>query len=175
MVEPKQGPAMHRLFTLILTFAALTSAHADVDVRVAQPGTPAPSARIADVAWLEGTWLGEGLGGQAEEAYASPLGGAIVGYFRFVKDGKPVFYEIVTIVETNGTLAIRLKHFHPDLRGWEEKDVVQEFKLVALEGQTAYFDGMTVKRDGDALYSAVRIRAKDGGTRVEQFVYKRKR
>jgi hypothetical protein len=99
----------------------------------------------------------------------------MVGYFRFVKDGKPVFYEIVTVIETNGSLAMRLKHFHPDLKGWEEKHVVQEFRLVALEGQTAYFDGMTMKREGDTLYSAVHIRAKDGGSRVEQFSYKLKK
>ena len=79
----------------------------------------------------------------------------MVGYFRFVKDNKVVFYEIVTIVETNGTLAMRLKHFHADLKGWEEKDDMQEFKLVAVEGQTAYFDGLSMRRDGDTLYSAV--------------------
>lgn len=161
-------------FIVILVLAALTSARADVDVRVAQPGTVSPPAKIADIAWLEGIWIGAGLGAQTEVAYSGPLGGAIVGYFRFVKDGEPVFYEIVTIMETDGSLAMRLKHFHHDLKGWEEKDVVQEFKLVALEGQTAYFDGITIRRHRNTLHAAVRARAKDGSTRVQQFSYKLK-
>ena len=150
-------------------------AGADVSVRVAEPGTVRVAAKVTDLAWLEGAWIGKGLGGEAEEAYSAPLAGTIVGYFRFVKDGKPVFYEIVTLIEEKGGVILRLKHFHPDLVGWEEKDKSQEFPLIALEGQTAYFDGMTMKRDGDKLLSAVRIRMNDGTTKVEQFVYERKR
>jgi hypothetical protein len=168
---------MPRLFLLlIIAVFVATTAHAEVPVRDLPPGAASPPAKINDVAWLEGTWVGQGLGGQTEEAYASPLGGAMVGYFRFVKDNKVVFYEIVTIVEMNGSLAMRLKHFHADLKGWEEKDEMQEFKLVAIEGQTAYFEGLSVRRDGDTLYSAVRIKdRKNGSTRVEQFSYTRKK
>jgi hypothetical protein len=53
---------------------------------------------------------------------------------------------------------------------------VQEFKLVAIEGQAVYFDGLSLRRDGDTLYSAVKIKdRKTGGTRVEQFSYKLKK
>jgi hypothetical protein len=167
---------MPRLLLLLIIAFFSVAARAEVPIRTAQPGATPPPATIADVAWLEGTWTGAGLGGQTEEAYASPLGGAMVGYFRFVKDGKPVFYEIVTLVETNGSLAMRLKHFHADLKGWEDKNDVQEFKLVALDNQAAYFDGMTTKREGDTLYSAVLIKnRKDGSTHVEQFSYKLKK
>lgn len=168
---------MPRLFLLLITavFTA-TTAHAEVPVRDLPAGAVSPPAKITDAAFLEGIWLGKGLGGDTEESYSSPMGGAIVGYFRFVKDNKVVFYEIVTVVETNGSLALRLKHFHADLKGWEEKDDVQEFKLVAVEGPTVYFDGLSLRRDGDTLYSAVRIKdRKTGGTRVEQFSYKRKK
>jgi hypothetical protein len=168
---------MPRLFLLlIIAVFAAQAARADVPVRDLPSGAASPPAKITDVAFLEGTWIGQGLGGQTEETYSSPLGGAMVGYFRFVKDGKVVFYEIVAIVETNGTLAMRLKHFHADLKGWEEKDDVQEFKLVAIEGQTVYFDGLSLRRDGDALYSAVKIKdRKNSSARIEQFSYKLKR
>jgi len=168
---------MPRLFLLLITavFAA-TAARAEVPVRDLPAGAASPPAKITDVAFLEGIWVGKGLGGDTEESYSSPLGGAIVGYFRFVKDGKVIFYEIVTVVETNGSLALRLKHFHADLKGWEEKDDVQEFKLVAIEGQTIYFDGLSLRRDGDTLYSVVKIKdRKSGSTRVEQFSYKLKK
>lgn len=160
-------------FLLFIAVFWTAAAQAEVPVRALQPGAAPPPAKLADVAWLEGTWVGKGLGGDTEESYSSALGGAVVGYFRFVKDGKVVFYEIVTIAETNGSLALRLKHFHPDLKGWEEKDDVVEFKLVAVEGQTAYFDGLSIRRDGDTLFSAVKItNKKDGSSRVEQFSYK---
>lgn len=168
---------MFRLLLILSAAIALTaSARADVAVRQLAPGQSSPPAKIADLAWLEGTWIGKGLGGHTEEYYSSPLAGAIVGNFRFVKDDKAIFYEIVTIVEHNGSVLVRLKHFTPDLVGWEEKDQSVEFKLVALEGQTAYFDGQTLKREGDTLYAAVLIKnKKDGSTRIEQFSYKLKK
>src|SRR5262245_56981124 len=142
------------VFLIPSSFAAL-AARADVAVRELAPGQASPPAKIADFAWLEGTWVGSGLGGHTEESYSAPLAGAIVGTFRFVKDGKVVFYELVTVVEENGSVLVRLKHFHPTLVGWEEKDKFVEFKLVALEGQAAYFDGQTLSRDGDTLTAAV--------------------
>jgi hypothetical protein len=168
---------MLRILTFVAAMAvSLTAARADVAVKALQPGAASPPAKIADLAWLEGVWLGKGLGGETEEAYSAPLGGAIVGYFRFVKDGKLVFYEIVTLVEEGGSVLIRLKHFNADLTGWEEKNVSQSFKLVAIEGQTAYFDGLTLKRDGDTLFSAVLIKnKKDGSQRTEQFSYRLKK
>jgi len=165
---------MHRLF-LILACLVASPALAEVPVRTLAPGAASPPAKVADLAWIEGTWQGQGLGGQTEETYSAPLGGAIVGHFRLVKADKVVFYELVTFVEEAGTVLLRLKHFHPNLVGWEEKDKSVEFKLVAVEGQTAYFDGQTFKREGDTLYAAVAIKGKDGSTRVEQFSYKLKR
>lgn len=165
---------MRIALAVLLTSLCLTPAYADVAVRTAEPGAKPLQAAVTDLAWLEGAWVGAGLGGETEEAYSAPLAGTIVGYFRFVKNGKPVFYEIVTLVERNGGVLMRLKHFDPDLVGWEAKDAAQEFPLIALEGRTAYFDGMTMQRDGDRLLSAVRIRMKDGSTKVEQFVYRRK-
>lgn len=167
---------MFRLFLILAALVTLAApAEADVSVRVAQPGAASPPAKIADFAWLEGTWIGAGLGGQTEETYSAPLGNAIVGTFRFVKDGKPVFYELVTVVEEGGSVLIRLKHFHPNLVGWEEKDKSVEFKLVALEGQTAYFDGQTLRREDDTLLAAVLIKGKDDKEGVEQFSYKLKK
>ena len=86
------------VIAIVAACALTTAALADVSVRELAPGAASPPAKIADFAWLEGTWIGTGLGGQTEEHYSAPLGDAIVGTFRFVKDGKPVFYELVTVV-----------------------------------------------------------------------------
>ena len=164
------------LFLLIASSFAAFVARADVEVRELAPGAVSPPAKIEQLAWLEGVWVGNGLGGETEESYSAPLGRSIMGNFRFVKDGKPVFYEFVTLVEEAGSLVMRIKHFRPDFVGWEEKDKFVAFKLVALEGQTAYFDGLTVKRDGDTLFSAVIIEdKKTGARRTEQFSYKLKK
>ena len=92
----------------------------------------APPATLADVAWLQGSWEGEGIeGAPALEAYAPAAGGQMVGHFRQLnKDGTVMFYELITIVEEGGSLAYRLKHFNADLTGWEEKGKVVSFPLI---------------------------------------------
>jgi hypothetical protein len=37
---------------------------------------------------------------------------------------------------------IRLKHFNPDMAGWEEKNQTVDFPFVAKEGDTLLFDEM---------------------------------
>ena len=166
---------MRGLFLVLALVAAAAIARADVPVRSAEPGMVGPPATVSDFGWLQGAWVGTGLGGETEEAYSAPLAGTIAGYFRLVKDGKPVFYEFLTLVEREGSVVLRLKHFDPDLTGWEEKDKSVDFRLVAIEGQTAYFNGLTMKRENDTLFAAVKLRMKDGTVKVEQFSFKLRR
>ena len=138
-------------------------------------GAPRPAARVADLAWLAGQWTGEGLGGRIDETWSTPDGGAMVGYFRLVKDGKPVFYEILTLLEVEGSVEMRLKHVNPDMTGWEEKNGFVTFKLVKHDATGAYFSGLTFRRvNPDVMegYLALRNRA-DGTVREEKFVYRR--
>lgn len=76
----------------------------------------------------------------------------MMGMYRLIRNAKPAFYELCTIVEENGSLVLRLKHFNPDLKGWEETDKTVDFPLVALV-----------------------IGQKDGGVREETFSYTRQR
>ena len=138
-------------------------------------GTPRPAARIADLSWLVGRWTGEGLGGQIDEVWSEAAGGSMVGYFRLVRAGKPVFYEILTIIENEGSLEMRLKHVNADMTGWEEKNDFVTFKLVKHDASGAYFNGLTFKRVGPDVmegYLALRNRT-DGTVREEKFVYRR--
>ena len=107
-------------------------------------GETSPPARSDDMAWLAGRWSGEALGGVSEEIWSAPRGGAMMGMYRLVREGKPVFYELCTIVEENGSLVLRLKHFNPDLTGWEEKTRTVDFPLVAIEGGAFHFEGMSL-------------------------------
>ena len=105
-----------------------------------------PKASLSDVEWIQGHWRGEAFGGIVEELWSPPLGGSMMASFKLVVDGKVVFYEIETIIEENGTLILRLKHFHANLHGWEEKDETVDFKLVKLTPNKVFFDGFTLER-----------------------------
>ena len=139
-------------------------------------GAPRPAAKVTDLAWLAGRWTGEGLGGRIDEVWSEPDGGAMVGYFRLIKDGKPVFYEILTILEVEGSVEMRLKHVNPDMTGWEEKAGFVTFKLVKHDAGGAYFSGLTFRRTGpDTMDGFLALRGRDGVVREEKFTYRRVR
>ena len=101
----------------------------------------------------------------------------MVGHFRLVRDGKPIFYEIMTLLEHEGSVEMRLKHVNADMTGWEEKNGFVTFKLVKLDPDAAWFNGLTFKRINDDLiegYLALRNR-QTGEVSEEKFVYRRVR
>lgn len=108
----------------------------------------APKASLSDLAWIRGHWRGKALGGEFEETWNPPLGDSIMGMFKHVKDGKVNFYEILTIVPDGDSLTLRLKHFHGNLVGWEEKDKSVEFPLKSISADEARFDGLVFSRLG---------------------------
>lgn len=133
-----------------------------------------PKASIQDVAWFAGHWQGEALGGLSDEYWSQPMAGAMFGMYRLVKADKVVFYELFRVAEENGSLMIRLKHFHPDMKGWEEKDATVTFPLVKLGDGQAWFDGMTFKKNGlDAMTVYVLIGKKGEEPREVKFAYRR--
>ena len=139
------------------------------------PGAPGPPAQVEDMAWLAGHWVGEALGGTVEEIWSLPLAGAMMGMFRLVKDDKTVFYELMTILEEDGSLVLRLKHFNGgDLSAWEEKEETVDFPLVAVADGTFRFDGMSFHPDGDdrvTVYLA--MHGKEGAVQEVTFTYTR--
>ena len=140
------------------------------------PGQASPPAAIADVAFLVGHWAGEGLGGVFEEVWTAPKQGVMVGMYRGLKaDGAPVFNELLVIREEQGSLMVRLKHFNPDMTGWEEKAQVVTMPFVARRDGVVHFDGMAFKVTGpDTLTCYLAIEDKKAGTvREATFTYTR--
>ena len=136
---------------------------------------PSPPATLADMAWLQGRWTGDGLGG-SEEVWSPPAGGVMMGMYRLLKDGKPIFYEFLMLTEESGSLAMKLKHFNPDFSGWEEKTGFVTFKLVAVEPRAVHFSGLSFYREGDdELRIYLRLRDKSGEVREEVFKMRRAR
>lgn len=129
-----------------------------------------PKATLAAVAWLAGAWRGDGLGGVAEEQWSAPAGGAMMGMFRLLKPGSNgqevvTFYEFLTLVEQDGSIVLKLKHFNPDLTGWEEKDRFVTFRLARVTPDAVYFDGLTFRREApDRLSIFLALRDAKTGT-----------
>ena len=112
-------------------------------------------ATIEDMAWLTGSWLGKGFGGTCEEVWSTPRADGMMGMFQMIGDKGVVFYELCQIVEENGSLVLKLKHFNGDLTAWETKEETVDFPLVKMEGTTAWFSGLTYIRTGDTLHAYV--------------------
>ncbi len=137
----------------------------------AQPGgTDGQKAvTIDDFGWIAGRWAGEAMGGQFEENWNPPSGGTMMGMFKFINDKGVGFYEFLTIVPSGQSYLLRLKHFHADLKGWEEKDESIEFPLVQVTPTQAIFDGLRFEKiDDDRMKVVVNIK-RDGDSQEVVF------
>lgn len=127
----------------------------------------APPATLADMAFALGRWQGPGIEGhQAVENWLPPTGSTMVGTFiQTGESGHILFTEHMYLMEEDGSLVLRLKHFNPDLTGWEEKDAMTSFPLRAIAPCRADFAALTMRCDGEnGLVVAVRMREADGST-----------
>ena len=129
-----------------------------------EEGFESPPASLAQMNWLVGQWVGTGIGGApAMESWLPPTGPVMVGTFaQETAEGEVMFTEHLYLMEEEGTLVLRLKHFNADLTGWEEKDDMLTFRLVAVEECAAYFHALTLRcadaeRPGEGLVAAVRM------------------
>ncbi len=126
-----------------------------------------PAARLEVASWLTGYWQGEGLGGKIEEVWSEAQGSSMMGMFRLIQDGETIFYELMQLVETEGTLHLRVKHFNLDFSGWEEKDKFVTFPLAKAESWRLLFNGLTLEKTSpDAL--SIYIVLRQGAERTEE-------
>lgn len=132
-----------------------------------------PTATLQDISWIQGHWKGEAFGGIVEEIWTPPLGGSMMCAFKLVVDEEVRFYEIVTITEEENSLMLRLKHFHKDLKGWEEKDETVDFPLVKITPEKMFFDGFTFERISDNEMNIYVIIGDEGKEQEAKFNYKR--
>lgn len=102
--------------------------------------------KLENIAWIAGTWHGEAFGGQTEEIWSEPSAGSMMATFKLINDGNVTFYEIEVIREIENSLILQLKHFGPDLKGWEAKDETVDFPLKKLTETEVVFEGMTFEK-----------------------------
>jgi hypothetical protein len=158
---------------MVCSLAAAQTQLTDNTVRL-DDGQGAGAARLSDIQWLTGYWIGEGLGGIVDEMWSPARRGSMVGTFRMWKDGELAFSEYFHLAEDSGSVRLRLKHFDSDFHGWEEKDKFVEFPLVKVDGKTAWFDGLTYRLNADGTLSVfVAMKRQDGSFREVSFLLKK--
>lgn len=161
---------MNKLLILFLCSFGLVSAQETLQLK---EGESSPKASLSQVAWIAGQWTGEAFGGTAEEIWSKPLGSSMMFVFRLVADGEVSFYEAGHIQELDDSLILQLKHFDGNLRGWEEKDETIDFKLVKLEKNKVYFEGLTMELISQDQMNVTVLIEQGGETEEVLFAYKR--
>lgn len=132
-----------------------------------------PAATLEDVAWLAGSWTGTAFGQRFEEVWKSPSAGSMVGLFKLYDGDQVSFYELLLLIEEEGSLAIRVKHFSPEFVAWEEKSDYVSFPLVRVDENAVHFSGLSFHRVDDDTIVGYIVMKNDAGIREEKLEYRR--
>jgi hypothetical protein len=127
--------AIHLSLSLIVMVACLSPAQ---DKRIEDK--PVQNVTIADLGFMAGHSQGELDGGISDEHWSEPAGDSMMGVYRYIQDGKVQMYEFMSIEQTSQGPVLRLKHFHPGLVGWEEKEQVWNYPLKSWKPGAAVFE-----------------------------------
>lgn len=139
-----------------------------------EKGAKGAAAKVSDMEWMAGSWAGEAFGGKVREVWTTTGGGVMMGMFVLAKDEKPAFYEFLTFQVVDDQLFLKLKHFNPDMTGWEEKDDTVNFRFIKKEGNRYYFHGLTFENAGEnSLNIFLALRQKDGSRNEVVFAMNR--
>lgn len=167
-------PNLKAMKILIFLFAFLTISHLGAaQVRQLEPDQSPGKGKVNDFSWMVGYWSGVGFGGECEEVWMPAKDDHMVGTFRFWDEGKLVFSEFMNLIQDGESVSMKLKHFNPDLTGWEEKEEWTTFKLIELQENKVWFDGLTIERIGDEMIYQLML-TENGEKKVEEFRFSRK-
>lgn len=152
--------------------AGAQSARLEHTFRLDDPANQ-PAATLADVGWLAGSWKGTAFGSKFEQVWNPGSAGSMVGMFKLMKDDAVSFYELLLLVEENGSLNLKVKHFNADFSAWEEKTEHLTFRLVRIDEDAIHFSGLSFYRIGpDEMHGYIVMRNGDE-VREEKLVYRR--
>ena len=132
-----------------------------------------PPATLEDVSWLVGSWKGDAFGSTFEEVWNPSSAGSMVGMWKLMKEGKVVFYELMLIVEEEGSLSLKVKHFTEEFIAWEDKEDFVRFRLVAFDENAVHFSGLSFHRISEnEIHGYIAMHSK-GEVREEKLTYHR--
>ncbi|HPF34612.1 MAG TPA: DUF6265 family protein [Candidatus Krumholzibacteria bacterium] len=152
---------MRRVLWTVALLAWAVVAHAD--------------GRIAELAWLEGAWTANALGGVVDEAWLPAAGGSMHGVCRVTAGDSLIFSEFLQVTEEDGELILRFEHFRPDYTTWEGDGPPMQLRVTESAPGRVVFTGDGTLGDGVIAYTLV-----DGELRVtvdgvdEEFRFRRR-
>ena len=160
----------------VLLVAIEASAQSQRTEHTYQLDTPEarPAATLEDVAMLVGSWTGEAFGSTFEASWHPPSAGSMVGLFKLLGDEGVNFYEILLLVEEEGSLSLKVKHFTTAFEAWEDKDEYTRFRFVRAEDDAVHFQGISFYRINDDELRAYIVMRSGDELREEQLVYRRR-
>jgi hypothetical protein len=171
---------MTRFFRLVTVFALLLGGHAALTqsqhtehtFKLDDPENR-PAATLNDVSWLVGNWSGEAFGSTFEEGWNPPSAGSMIGFFKLTDGDDVVFYELLLLVEEEGSLSLKVKHFNADFTAWEEKADYVTFRYVKSDDDAIHFSGISFYRiDEDTMDGYIVFRSGEE-VREEKLAYRR--
>lgn len=135
----------------------------------AQAGAAQPE-EAHPISWLRGCWTGEAFGGEVTECWMAASGDLLVGSFMLVQDGELQFTEHLVIGEVAGTRGYHVKHFTPELVGWEGQDEMVTFPFVRRSGNRVDWEGLVYEYDGNGRLT-IHLDMESGDGTVETLVF----
>lgn len=132
-----------------------------------------PAATLNDVSWLVGNWSGEAFGNTFEESWNPPSAGSMIGFFKLMDGDDVVFYELLLLVEEEGSLSLKVKHFSSDFTAWEDKADYVTFRYIKSDDDAVHFSGISFYRiDEDTMDGYIVFRSGEE-VREEKLAYRR--
>ena len=126
--------------------------------------TPLKGVSANQLDWMAGAWIGTHGTEKIEEHWSLPVNQTMMGMFRWLRGDEVWFYELLVIEPEEDSLVMRIKHFYPGMKGWEEKDASVDLVLVAQKDKEAVFLQRNRDEDQWLVY-----RLEDSGQLVTYF------
>ncbi|MDJ0907016.1 MAG: DUF6265 family protein [Woeseiaceae bacterium] len=162
-------------FALLVVLAQSAAAQTQLTEHTYRLDTPdnRPAATLDDVAWMVGNWSGEAFGASFESHWNPQSAGSMVGFFKLLDGDTVSFYELLLLVEEEGSLSLKVKHFNPDFTAWEEKADYIDFRYVMSDDDAVHFSGISFYRvDDDNMIAYIVFRNGDD-VNERKLVYRR--
>ena len=176
-------PTLSRLSLPVLACLTLAApALAQAPATAPAIGTaPAATAKIDQVAFIAGQWVGTLGDRHIEQHWMKPQGTSMVAVYRNLQGSEPKLYELLAIEQEGDGLVLRIKHFAPGagLAGRQAQGESINHKLVKVDRQSAVFEGtgenpnrVTFTRTSASALDITVERMRDGQPVKTVFAYK---
>jgi Domain of unknown function (DUF6265) len=102
-------------------------------------GQQVRNTALKPLTFLSGRWASEKGSEVQEESWSPVTGDSMIGSFRILQAGRPIFYEFWVVEMDANRPVLKLKHFNADLAGWEEKSASTKMPLISSSEDDAVF------------------------------------